>query len=235
MTGEKFDAQRELPRILESIGLSSTGTAHVEQMQGFAGGLNDGVWFVTLQGSVVGGTSELVLKLVSAKRKFPTLPTEVENLSRLSRTCPAMRSDPALSFPVKLLDCVPKNGGKASQNLIIMPKAPGQRLADWLGLNWARGRVDPIATAMDLLGKELRIFHERYGKQQHADFQPSNIFYDEDTTTFVFIDIGGIGAMVGETDQVHFVKGLNICAKAYGDDFSTLTSDAFHQGYGSSA
>ena len=42
----------------------------------------------------------------------------------------------------------------------------------------------------------------RYGKQQHADFQPSNIFYDEETNTFVFIDIGGIGAMVGESDQV---------------------------------
>jgi hypothetical protein len=231
MTGDKFDAQRELPRILEAIGLPSNSPASVEMMTGFSGGLNDGVWFLTLQGSAnVGGANELVLKLVPSRRKYPTLPTEVENSVRLSRSYPNIRTDPGVAFPVKMLDCMPKKG-QQMQNLIIMPKAPGQRLGDWLGLSWARGHHDAIAYAMELLGRDLRAFNARYGGQQHADFQPSNIYYNEADSAFVYIDIGGIGTAVGEQDNVHFTKALEICGKAYGEQFVSMTKEAFNAGF----
>ena len=55
----------------------------------------------------------------------------------------------------------------------------------------------------------------RYPGSQHTDFQPSNIYYVEpgsggaaqkNARLFTFIDIGGMGAPVMESDKDHFIK-----------------------------
>lgn len=182
------------------------------------------------------------MKLVPSRRKYLTLPTEVENLKHLASTVPAMRTDPSVAFPVKLLDCVPKFG-QQTQNLIIMPRALGVRLGDWVGLAVARGHTEAIARTMETLGRDLRLFHERYGRQ-HADFQPSNVFLgwlsgsrepETEHGSNVFIDIGGVGTPVGETDQVHFLKALELLGKAYGQPFVQLSTEAFEKGYAGGA
>jgi tRNA A-37 threonylcarbamoyl transferase component Bud32 len=129
------------------------------------------------------------------------------------------------------------SGKAVSQNLIVMPKALGVRLTDWMGLAVARGQTEQIVHAVEELGRDLRGFHEKY-KTVHADFQPSNIFFgrlsgvnEQCEPHNVFIDIGGIGTAVGETDQVHFTKALELLGKAYGQDFVDSTQEAFMKGY----
>jgi len=148
-----------------------------------------------------------------------------------------MRRDPTLAFPVKLLDCVPLSK-TMTQNLIIMPRAIGTRLGDWLGLANARGQMDQIVASMERLGRDLRTFHVNYSTH-HADFQPSNVYLGRlsgagaGEQLNVFIDIGGVGTAVGETDQVHFTKSLELLGKAYGADFVRSATDAFMDGYNS--
>jgi hypothetical protein len=237
MSGEKFDAARELSRILESLGLTATTPANVEAMTGFTGGLNDGVWFLTVEAPGLNGMTHFAMKLVSSRRKYPTMPTEVENFHHMCMRWPAMRRDPTLAFPVKLLDCVPPSK-TVTQNLIIMPRAIGTRLGDWLGLANARGQMDQIVASMERLGRDLRTFHVNYSTH-HADFQPSNVYLGRlsgagaGEQLNVFIDIGGVGTAVGETDQVHFTKSLELLGKAYGADFVRSATDAFMDGYNS--
>merc|ERR1719487_70156 len=239
MDGDKFEASRELPRILESLGLPAETRANVEAMTGFTGGLNEGVWFLTVEAPGLNGMTHFAMKLVSSRRKYPTMPTEVENFHHMCMRWPAMRRDPTLAFPVKLLDCLPPSA-KPTQNLIIMPRAIGTRLGDWLGLANARGQMDQIVASMESLGRDLRAFHEKYSTH-HADFQPSNVYLGrlsgqqgyEGEQQNVLIDIGGVGTAVGETDQVHFTKSLELLGKAYGADFVRSATDAFMDGYNS--
>jgi hypothetical protein len=233
MAGDRFDPNALLPQILEGLGFAGL-PAQVEAMQGFTGGLNDGVWFLTVQSRVY------AMKLVTSSRKFPTLPTEAENLIRMARQYPHIRDDDAVSFPLKIFDCL-TSAGKKVKNLIVMRKADGQRFAEYIGSKIAMQRSAEVFAACESLGKALKMFHQKYSGNQHTDFQPSNIFYHEPGTgapqkngrLFTFIDIGGMGAPVLESDSDHFIKSLQILGKAYGQPFVRGATQAFQKGFAS--
>lgn len=235
MAGDRFDPNALLPQILSGLGFAGQA-AQVEAMQGFTGGLNDGVWFLTVQ------TRVYALKLVTSSRKFPTLPTEAENLTRLSRAFPHIRDDDAVAFPLKIFDCITA-AGKKVKNLIVMRKADGQRFAEWIGSKVNSQRSAEVFVACESLGKALKMFHQKYPGSQHTDFQPSNIYYVEpgaggaaqkNARLFTFIDIGGMGAPVMESDKDHFIKSLEILGKAYGQPFVRGATQAFQKGLASS-
>jgi hypothetical protein len=234
MTGDRFDPNALMPQILEGMGLAGQ-PAKVEAMQGFTGGLNEGVWFLTVAREVY------ALKLVTSSRKFPTLPTEAENLIRLSRTFPHIRDDEAVAFPLKIFDCI-TNAGKKVKNLIVMRKADGERFAEYIGTKIAAQRSAEIFAACEQLGKALKLFHQKYAGNQHTDFQPSNIYYhpgsagsaSKNGRLFTFIDIGGMGAPVLESDSDHFIKSLQILGKSYGQPFVRGATQAFQKGFASS-
>jgi predicted unusual protein kinase regulating ubiquinone biosynthesis (AarF/ABC1/UbiB family) len=201
-------------------------------MQGFSGGCNEGVFFLTVPSP--GQATVYALKLVVATRKFPTLPTEAENLTRLVRAFPHIRDDPYVAFPVKIFDCVAPSGKKA-YNLLVMKKAEGTRMSEWIAFKLANQRGNEIFAGCETLGRELRIFMNKYNQSQHTDFQPSNIFVHENNgrggRMFSFIDIGGMGSPVLESDKEHFLKSLEILGKSYGAQFVAGASAAFQKGY----
>jgi tRNA A-37 threonylcarbamoyl transferase component Bud32 len=144
-----------------------------------------------------------------------------------------MREDPKLSFPIKVLDIIPPSG-RVQSNLMVMPNAKGTRLAEYMCMSISQGRAQELMQVLQALGKELKLFHQRYNHKKHADFTPSNIFYDQQYG-FTFIDVGGIGTSVQEHDVDHFIKSLQITCgpqTPYGPHFNNAVH-AFKQGYNS--
>merc|ERR1719401_1233531 len=183
-------------------------------MKGFRGGLNEGVWFVSdpNQGAP---KDDLVLKLVTCKKAHASLPTEAENFMRIYREHPSVISDRLVAFPSNLLSCVGPSG--KAWDLIVMRKVRGERLAEYIERksHSAPRQLPELLQLMDKLGARLAEFHGRYGGCQHGDFQAANIFYDEATDEFTFIDIGGMGIPTTETDEQHFSKNLQMLSSAY--------------------
>ncbi|CAK0903349.1 unnamed protein product [Prorocentrum cordatum] len=209
--------------------------AVIEEMKGFKGGLNDGVWFVSeLARAASGGSGapgrELVLKLVRGTRIDQNLLTEAENLQKIAREHPKATSDPALAFPVKVLAVVGP-GGARSHDLIVMRKVRGERLAEVIARKWYRGEVSQIMRLLERLGTCLGEFHTRYSGVQHGDFQPSNIIYDDERDALVMIDVGGMGVPTMQGDVAHFCKSLRLLAEAYGTGMANDGTRRFEQGY----
>jgi len=210
--------------LLSKLGLPQN--ASISAMQGFRGGLNEGVWFAKAPGS----REELVLKLVRCNRIAANVLTEAENFSKIYREHPQVIRDPAIAFPVKIFRCLDRAGVR-KHDLIVMRKTRGERLAEWIARKWYASDIQTVLQIFEFLGSCLAEFHARYGNAQHGDFQPSNIFYDEESGDACFIDIGGMGVPTMETDVEHFVKSLNLLAETYGQ---TLAADGrrwFEQGY----
>jgi hypothetical protein len=143
---------------------------------------------------------------------------------------------------LKIFDCI-TSAGKKVKNLIVMRKADGQRFAEYIGSKIATQRSAEVFAACESLGKALKWFHQKYVGNQHTDFQPSNIFYHEPSAAgaasknaqlFTFIDIGGMGAPVLESDSDHFIKSLQILGKSYGQPFVRGATQAFQKGFASS-
>eukprot|EP00421_Protoceratium_reticulatum_P071468 CAMPEP_0168408276 /NCGR_PEP_ID=MMETSP0228-20121227/26589_1 /TAXON_ID=133427 /ORGANISM="Protoceratium reticulatum, Strain CCCM 535 (=CCMP 1889)" /LENGTH=188 /DNA_ID=CAMNT_0008421961 /DNA_START=54 /DNA_END=617 /DNA_ORIENTATION=- len=87
---------------------------------------------------------------------------------------------------------------------------------------------------MEDLGTCLGGFHSRYAVQ-HGDFQPSNIFFDEETGSVALIDVGGMGVPTTETDMEHFAKSLRLLSDVYGTRLSTEGLGHFERGYAKAA
>eukprot|EP00415_Alexandrium_ostenfeldii_P003728 UN3728 len=160
-------------------------------MQGFRGGLNEGVRYLSdpSQGSGKNGSKEeLVLKLVKCQRVAHSIPTEAENCLKIYREHPEVINDPTVAFPFKILSCIGANGVKR-YDLIIMRKVRGERLAELIARKWYTNQVPQLMQILEKLGVCLAEFHVRYGSSQHGDFQPSNIFCEEEREDIALIDI----------------------------------------------
>merc|ERR1740120_568334 len=70
-----------------------------------------------------------------------------------------------------------------------------------------------------------------YGNAQHGDFQPSNIFWDEESGQLALIDVGGMGIPTTESDVDHFSKAMRLPAESYGMQFAADAVRHFQQGY----
>lgn len=207
-------------QLREKLGCSpgSCMEAHV------AGGQNHGIWFL----------GDFALKLVRSARKFPLLPSEVENVVRLQAQYPSIVDDPSLTFPVKVFNCV-GHAGSEPLSLLAMRRARGQELANLVAM-WPFGQREQVGRVFEDVGRALRAVHSRYGGAQHGDLHPSNIFFDAEAAArgdgaISFIDVGGMGMLTGESDEQHFAASLQIYAGFYGPDFAVEGFRRFQAGY----
>lgn len=206
--------------------LGLTRHARIEPLVGQAGGLNKGLWAVT------GSSPALILKLVNAQRSHPCLPTESENLIKLSKDYPNLLNDRDLSFPLMIFRCK-KFGGNATHDLIVMRRAPGESFGDVVSRKWKYGRVSELMNHFEAAGCFLANIHNRYGLQ-HCDFQPSNLFYDEATNQFTMIDIADMSPnnlVVTESDVDHFCRGVRLLASVLGEQLHIDGLRHFQAGY----
>jgi hypothetical protein len=153
--------------------------------------------------------------MVTGRAIHQYLDAEPDHLVKLAATCPGIRDDPKLAFPVKLIDIVGQKP-HTEQVLMVMPKAAGERFGDWMTMTCFQGRQAEVVAAVHELGRELKDFHRRYGNRKHADFSPSNIYYNAATRSFTFIDLGGVGTAVMNDDITHFIQAITIMGRAGG-------------------
>jgi hypothetical protein len=217
-----------LTQLVSKLGLGSRTT--VAEMQGFSGGLNEGVWFMTDPDQPSSGSGDLVLKLVRCHRVASSVPTEAENFIRLAKEHPRIVDDPHLAFPCMIFSCM--LSGQKKNDLIVMRKVRGERMAELIARKWYGNQRPHLMQILERLGITLGEFHARYGiKQQHGDFQPSNVFYDEATDLISIIDNGGIGIPTTDTDIQHFSKSIKLLADCYGPQLGTEGLHHFERGY----
>ncbi|CAE8713036.1 unnamed protein product [Polarella glacialis] len=230
LTSNKFDPmmpclQAQLTAQL-SAQLGQLDAVSVEEMTGFKGGLNEGVWYLACTRKDV--REEYVLKLVRCNRIATNILTESENFAKMFTDHPALVSDPVIAFPVKLFS-VCANGAKIN-DLIVMKKVPGERMAELISrLNHGK-QIPQLLQICEKLGVCLADFHGRYSSQ-HGDFQPSNVFFDEARGAFFLIDIGGMGVPTMDNDVEHFLQAMRIMSGAYGAKLAGEMSRSFEQGY----
>lgn len=176
----------------------------------------------------------MVLKLVRNLNFAIGLPTETERFVKLAAEHPTIINDPALTFPIKIFNLKSPIPG-ASCDLIVMRRAMGERVSDVVSLHWARGQKAQIMSIWERSGAFLKDFHIRYGNKQHCDFQASNLFYDEASGKFTMVDLADIGqqAIITEKDTDHFIGGLKILAKSFGQQFFQDSQRHFMVGYNS--
>lgn len=220
-------AKDECLRTQLFINFGLTAAARIEEMQGFKGGLNEGVWYMKDPGRL---DQDLVLKLVKCRRIASNVLTEAENFIKLSTQHRALRTDAAVAFPVKVFNCLDENGDKR-HDLIVMKKVRGERLAEVICRKWYMKQFHQMYLILEKIGQTLSAFHSRYGNSQHGDFQPANIFYDEERDAVFLIDIGGMGVPCMSNDIEHFQKAMRLLAESYGQELQTNGLRHFDQGY----
>lgn len=188
------------------------------------GGLNVGVW--TVQDGACESTRRLVLKLVQADRQ------EGECFVRLAREKPALMLDPTLAFPVKIIHCLSPGAAK-QYDLIVMPEVSGSNLSLIIGNMWYGQQAATLMQLIRKIGTCLAEFHQKHDNNQHGDFQPSNVFYDEADGSMTFIDLVGIGPEGAclDNDVEHFMQSLSLMSRAYGPTFLEDAQQHFQSGY----
>jgi len=214
------------------------GDCKVEEMQGFQGGLNQGIWFARI------GEEEFVLKLVRCSSTVPGIPTDAESYHEIIHKFHSVAEDPALAFPVAIFGvhmCTTTSHGlfigtgleaaEKVHDLIVMRKMPGERLAELIGRLWYAKQVPSLLNVLEHVGRCLAEFHVRYDGTQHGDFQPSNIFVEESTDRVSLIDLGGMSVPGVETDVEHFLEALRLLSGFYGEKLLIDGRQSFEQGY----
>lgn len=188
------------------------------------GGLNLGVW--ALHDASKDPAKSWVVKLVHSER------VEGEKFIRLSHEVPAVMEDATLAFPVKIVHCIGDCGSK-QYDLIVMPKLSGSSLGDVMGTLWWSGQAAELMRILGKVGTRLAKFHKKYENYQHCDFQPSNIYYDQNEDTVTLIDLADIGpeGTVADNDVGHFLEALKLVSKAYGPKFLQDAKKHFLAGY----
>lgn len=226
-----FDpTQPEMHQTLASM-LGYSSDSVIEEMTGFRGGLNEGVWFLCDERQQP-PVRDLVLKLVKCTRISASILTEAENFVKMFAEYPKIVKDPAVAFPVRIFKCLgPGPERQHRYDLIVMWKVKGERLAELIAHKWYQKQLEPLWQILSRLGQTLAAFHFRYNENQHGDFQPSNVFYDEDTGELALIDIGGMGVQSSESDIEHFGKSLKLLADVYGSQILLEGLRAFQAGY----
>mmetsp|Transcript_43724 Transcript_43724/g.79801 ORF Transcript_43724/g.79801 Transcript_43724/m.79801 type:complete len:949 (+) Transcript_43724:85-2931(+) len=199
----------------------------IEELKGFKGGLNQGVWILTDPSSSV---PDHVLKLVRCHRIAPTVKTEAENFQEIAKTHPSIMHDPAVAMPVKIFGCFGADGQK-KHDLIVMHKAPGLRFAEIIAQKYYSKQLPQLMLLFERLGACLREYHNHYSNSQHGDFQPSNVFCEEESGRVCLIDCGGMGVPTMETDVEHFQKSMRLLSDAYGHNLLHDGIRHFEAGY----
>jgi len=165
---------------------------------------------------------DLVLKLVKCSRLGPRCLTEAENFVKLNNDHPKISKDPLVAFPVRIFKCHGPGPERPHRyDLVVMWKVTGERMAEFIAHKWYAKEFDDLWQVFERVGQTLASFHQRYGDSQHGDFQPSNVFYDQETGDMSLIDIGGMGVPTSETDFEHFNKALKLLADVYGSQLLT--------------
>mmetsp|Transcript_15553 Transcript_15553/g.36654 ORF Transcript_15553/g.36654 Transcript_15553/m.36654 type:complete len:564 (-) Transcript_15553:68-1759(-) len=221
--GQGFDPRRPEIRSQLLALLKLPAGAHIQEMSGFKGGLNLGIWLVS-------GGQDLVLKQVRCFRVASNVLTEAENFIRIVKEHPEIVNDPLVAFPVKILSCIGAEG-KLVSDLIVMRRSRGERLCEYVATKFYAGQVPQLRSAVEQVGQALARFHQRYANQQHGDFQPSNIYYDEKTKTVFFIDVGGMGVPTTGNDLEHFHQCMRSMTTGYKPDLHVELLQAFDKGY----
>jgi len=216
-------------QLTSALGYSENSV--IEEMTGFRGGLNEGVWFLS-DSSRDPPARDLVLKLVKCTRISSTILTEAENFVKVFSEFPRMSQDSSVAFPVRIFKCLgPAPERLHRHDLIVMWKARGERMAELIAHKWYQKQFDVLWEIFDQLGQALSAYHMRYNENQHGDFQPSNVMYDEDTGEIALIDIGGMGVPTATTDIEHFSKSLKLLADVYGSQLLSEGFKSFEAGY----
>jgi hypothetical protein len=230
---ERVDVAQISAQIVQALGGPAI-PAVVQRMSNAGGGQNMGIWTFQLPppAQQIIGHKVLIVKMVQAQSSHRCLPSEADSICKVAEACPAIREDPKLTFPIKVLDLVPPSN-RVQYNLMVMPEAKGNRLAEYFCMSITGGRSHELMEVLKMLGRELKMFHQRYNNRKHADFTPSNIFYDASTKSLTFIDLGGVGTQVMERDDEHFIKSLQLTCgpgSLYAQHFRPAVA-AFQQGY----
>mmetsp|Transcript_7874 Transcript_7874/g.18395 ORF Transcript_7874/g.18395 Transcript_7874/m.18395 type:complete len:934 (-) Transcript_7874:162-2963(-) len=207
--------------------LKVSKNSSIEELKGFKGGLNQGVWILTDPSSSV---PDHVLKLVRCHRIAATVKTEAENFQEITKNHPSIMHDPAVAMPVKIFGCFAADGQK-KHDLIVMHKAPGLRFAEIIAQKYYGKQLPQLMVLFERLGASLREYHNHYSNVQHGDFQPSNVFCDEESGRVVLIDCGGMGVPTMETDVEHFQKSMRLLSDAYGHNLLHDGLRHFEAGY----
>lgn len=212
-------------QLAAKLGLAQS--ARVTPLKLHTGGMNLGMW------TVCDSSQALMLKLVSSQRHHPMIPTEAESFLKLAKDYPNLVHDRELAFPVKIFRCKGPVG-RATRDLIVMHKAPGEVFTDVINRKWTERRVSELMQDFEALGSFLANFHHKHGLQ-HGDCQPSNIFYDEATRQFTMLDIADLSSesssKVSESDVEHFCKGVRLLARCHGDQLHSEGVLRFKAGY----
>jgi len=209
-------------QLLQHLGLSDG--AQIKEMGGFKGGLNQGIWIVS-----DGDGPQLVLKQSRCQRIASGILTEAENFVRILKDHPEIAFDPLIAFPVKILGCTGPEG-KIS-DIIVMKMCPGKRLCEFVAAKFYANQMQQLNNALEEVGHCLAQFHFRYGHEQHGDFQPSNIYYEERTNVVTFIDVGGMGVPTMGTDVDHFHHCIRAMTASYHENLHAELLQAFDKGY----
>ena len=206
--------------LLSNLGLNAL-SHNVKRMNGFTGGQNEGIWFITNQSD----TKLYCLKVVKSGRKFPSLPSERENYTEILSRYPSIREDMYLTFPQKIFSF------SSLYEVFVMPVARGDRMAETVSRIMSSGDMDQLREVFKSVGRQLRLFHANYGGTQHGDLQSSNIFIDLSSGVGVtLIDLGGMG-LASKSDMEYFLESISLLAKTYGTEFERTATASFIEGY----
>eukprot|EP00930_Biecheleria_cincta_P096007 TRINITY_DN87894_c0_g1_i1.p1 TRINITY_DN87894_c0_g1~~TRINITY_DN87894_c0_g1_i1.p1 ORF type:complete len:433 (-),score=69.35 TRINITY_DN87894_c0_g1_i1:74-1372(-) len=197
-------------RLLAALGASQS--CSIKASEGFAGGMNEGIWFMD------DGTDQLVLKLVKFDPKQPAQFVEADSFQKLYKEIPELATDESVAFPVKILTIL-GSGNSRQHDLIVMRRVPGQSLDRVLFDHKQRSKMSDLKDVFKRVAESLCKLHLRYDGRQHSDAGPQNIFYDEATKQVRFIDVGFIGIKTRKTDVEHFSSAIKRLAEvSYGDE-----------------
>jgi len=89
----------------------------------------------------------------------------------------------------------------------VMRFLPGEELGNLLPTASRKGNPR-LAEILEQVGAELRALHSRYPGQEHNDFHPSNVLYDQATRSVYIIDIGFLGRRMSCGDVNYFLQAL---------------------------
>jgi len=213
-------------QLFRTLGVGQNSS--IEELAENRGGLNEGVWI--LRDSAGRGEDAdrcLIMKVVSGQRG------EADKFLRLSQRYPSIVDDRCLAFPTAVFRCMGQDGSRL-YDVIVMRKARGSPLPLVIASKWHSGRSAEIPRILELVGGSLADFHSRYVEAQHADFQASNVFYDEATGGVTIIDAAEMGRTVRESDVERFCKSLHLIASApgsYGQQYAAEGARQFRSGY----
>merc|ERR1712048_872880 len=161
---------------------------------------------------------------------FPGVPTEAENLIKISREHPSLAHDMSVAFPRQIV-CVLGSRQNHRYDVIVMEKASGRGLGQVIQEKWRTGRVPELLAILEKVGKCLGEFHQHYDGKQHGDLTPTNVFYDEASGRVTLIDLGGMGSSSFENDVSYFSKSLSLSARLIDRQLESQGIQYFKQGY----